>query len=87
MLERVRAGRINGIYAPAGSIMGPQWTDELLVVMTYDGKGVELGFATPEDLAEAPRICHTLTEWANSRRRQVMERARIATLFGGQIGL
>lgn len=93
MLQRVLAGRINGVHAPEGSIMGPMWTDELLVVVEYQyaANRVILGFATPIDLeARTPSKIdepHTMAEYLSKRRQQVMVRAHLSALFGGEAGV
>lgn len=82
-LQRVPAGRINAVHAPEGSILGPMWTGELVVVMENDEQGMKLGFATQEDLYDDPDDPKTWTEFQKTHRSQLMQRVRFAALFGG----
>lgn len=52
--KRVPAGRLNGITAEVGTILGPkEVTREYVVVTATDGQSVEVGYATEADLAAA----------------------------------
>lgn len=58
------AGRLNGIFPEVGTILGPIWTGELVVVREVDERGAILGWPTRDDFraardADAPR---SLTE-------------------------
>lgn len=54
---RPLAGRLNGIDAPIGTVVGPRWTREMLVVIGVDETGADLGYAQPAELADmAERI-------------------------------
>lgn len=86
-LARVPAGRVNGVHAPEGSIMGPMWTNELVVVTENDERGVKVGFATNPDLDQPTDDPKTWAEYQKNRRAQVMIRARLSALFGGNAGL
>lgn len=84
-MNRPVAGRINGVHAPVGSIMGPMWTDELLAVIEDDmlGDRVILGYATREELEADTSNPNTVAEFMKNRRAQLMQRVRLAALFGG----
>lgn len=49
-MKRALAGRLNGIDAPIGTIIGPKWTREPLAVIAVDEHGVDLGYATPAEM-------------------------------------
>lgn len=58
------AGRMNGVFPEPGTIVGPNWLGELLVVREVDERGALLGYFTQDDArafrdAPAPR---SLTE-------------------------
>jgi hypothetical protein len=82
-MARAEAGRINGVHAPEGSIMGPMWTNELVAVIENDERGVVLGYATKEELDAPTDDPRTWAEFQKNRRAQLMTRARLAALFGG----
>lgn len=59
-----KAGRMNGVQPEIGTIVGPNWLGELLVVREVDDHGATLGYFTQQDAinfrdAPAPR---SLTE-------------------------
>lgn len=80
---RASAGRINGVHAPIGSIMGPMWTDELLAVIDNDERGVALSYAMRKELEADTSDPNTVAEFMKNRRAQLMQRVRLAALFGG----
>lgn len=50
-MKRIPAGRLNGIHAEVGTVLGPkEVTREYVVVTGNDEAGVTVGYATPEDL-------------------------------------
>ena len=53
-MTRAPAGRLNGVHAPVGTILGPKVVTRELVVVTFnDDAGVTVGYATPADIADA----------------------------------
>lgn len=53
-MTRYVAGRLNGIDAEPGTILGPKdITREYMVVLDRDERGVILGYATADDLQAA----------------------------------
>lgn len=48
-----KAGRMNGVAPEVGTIVGPNWLGELLVVREVDERGATLGYVTREDIAAA----------------------------------
>lgn len=43
------AGRLNGVSPEVGTIVGPNWLGELLVVREVDERGAVLGYFGTED--------------------------------------
>ncbi len=64
-MDRVPAGRLNGIWPPIGTVLGPkQVTREFVVATAHDDRGCTVGYATPADLeAIKERDPQSLTEW------------------------
>lgn len=64
MTAHIPAGHVNGVWAPAGTILGPKVvTRELVVVTGYDHVGVTVGYATTGDVdAAADRDPQSVTE-------------------------
>lgn len=49
--RRVPAGRLNGVHADVGTVLGPkEVTREFVVVTGNDERGVTVGYATQADL-------------------------------------
>lgn len=77
MSSPVPARRLNGISAPPGTILGPNTTNEYLVVRSVDDAGVVVGYATVKDIdaaygaiaADGPR---SMTELAMSRAPRIV---------------
>lgn len=62
--RRVPAGRLNGIHAEVGTVLGPkEVTREYVVVTTQDDQGVTVGYATPEDMAAVVQRFPALPGW------------------------
>lgn len=79
----VIAGRLNGIHAPEGSILGPTWTSELVAVDSNDEIGIVLRYATEADLERVIDDPQTVAEF---RRNQMIQKPitdRLRELFGG----
>lgn len=59
-----KAGRMNGVQPEVGTIVGPNWLGELLVVREVDEHGATLGYVTREDIAamRAAEYPRSLTE-------------------------
>jgi hypothetical protein len=54
---RVAAGRVNGVHAPVGTLLGPKAvTREYVVVTGEDERGVTVGYATAADIAAAGEV-------------------------------
>lgn len=52
--HHVPAGRVNGVHAPVGTLLGPkQVTREYVVVTDQDERGVIVGYAQPADIEAA----------------------------------
>ncbi len=67
------AGRLNGIHAEAGTIMGRRaLTLEPLVVIDNDEAGMVLGYATPAELSAALLVA---LESPRSRFEHIMARS------------
>ena len=81
--KRVPAGRLNGVHAVVGALMGPTFTREILVVTGVDDEGVTLGYALPEDFkAAGERDPSTTAEAVVRRTEQAAQVARFNALFG-----
>lgn len=73
-MARHIVGRLNGIHAEPGTLVGPKdITEEWLVVLENDDKECTFGYATPDELAavgkrllagEPPR---SVAEWRQLR--------------------
>lgn len=60
MGTRYVKGVLKGVHAPVGTILGPNDTRELMVVLSDTPEGVAVGYATPSEIqaaidAPAPR--------------------------------
>lgn len=83
-LSRVPAGRLNGISAPVGTVLGPkEVTREFVVVTAVDDLGVSVGYATQADLdavliREPQSLCEVVAHQGNTYR----ERLSLRLLFG-----
>lgn len=72
-VARPVAGRLNGITAEPGTLLGPIWTGEVVVVIDQDDRGVILGYPTePEMRALASREPRSVYE---ARVQTAMRRA------------
>lgn len=70
MTKRYVRGVLKGIHAPAGTILGPNDTREMMAVIEDRPEGVAVGYATPIEIqaaldAPAPR---SVTEVVMRRR-------------------
>ena len=83
-MDRVPAGRVNGVHAPVGTILGPKAvTREFVVVTSNDDRGVVVGFATSEDMQVNPELDpHSMTEFQALMGFQLEHRVRLQVLFG-----
>lgn len=68
-MSRAVAGRLNGVYPPIGTLVGPNWHGEPLVVVGHDERGVVLGYPTSDEVfaALSREDRRSLTEVAASR--------------------
>jgi hypothetical protein len=72
-VTRPSRGRLNGVHAEPGAILGPtDITREYLVVLDNDDRGVTLGYPTPdetEDLRsqDSPRTVAEARVWNSLR--------------------
>lgn len=86
-LSRVPAGRVSGVFAQPGTILGPkEVTREFVVVTSADSSGpsVEVGYATEEDLSlPADRNPRSVTEFRMMQLRQTPQREALKVLFQG----
>lgn len=55
---RAVAGRLNGITPEVGTLVGPTWTGELLVVTGVDERGAVLGYPTKDEIVAARTAPH-----------------------------
>lgn len=56
-MKRYVAGRLNGVHAEPGTILGPKdITREYMVVLANDERGVTVGYATTDELAAAAGV-------------------------------
>lgn len=87
--KRVPAGRLNGVHAEIGTVLGPKVvTREFVAVTGIDDQGVTVGYARTEDtdfpaierMAVNPR---SVIEAQMVMGYQVSERLRLRDLFGG----
>lgn len=68
MTGRIVAGRINGIHAEPGTILGPKViTREYVVVLTNDERGVTVGYASTHELASIAATDHDVRSVAEHR--------------------
>ncbi len=91
MTTHVHAGRIDGVYAELGTVLGPKAvTREFVVATGTDEQGTEVGYARRDDLEEdalramAERGPRSVTEHEMLKGWQVEERVRLRELFGGR---
>lgn len=64
-------GRLNGIHAEVGTILGPGTTSELLVVVDNDERGVKVSYCTVPDLEAAAKMDpRSVTEHRHRVQRQ-----------------
>jgi hypothetical protein len=77
-LKRIPAGRLNGIHAETGTVLGPKIvTREYVVVTGNDEHGLTVGYATQADLEAIIAPDHhprSMTEFMI--RRQAQDEAR-----------
>lgn len=52
-MKRYPIGRLNGVHAEPGTILGPNDTKEYLVVIDQDDKGVTVGYVQKGDIEAA----------------------------------
>jgi hypothetical protein len=76
VMARTVLGRLNGVHAEPGTLLGPNDVGEYMVVLADDERGVSVGWALTPDfdaaaLVEAPRSVaeHRLFSGAARRRR------------------
>jgi hypothetical protein len=81
-MTRVPAGRLNGVHAPEGTILGPTWTRELVVVTENDENGVMVGYATATDTDRPTDDPCSVSEFRKNEIAQEPIRARLQELFG-----
>jgi hypothetical protein len=53
MTKRAVAGRLNGIFAEPGTLVGPIWTGEFVVALETDLRGTKFGWPTQDELKAA----------------------------------
>jgi hypothetical protein len=86
MSTHVPAGRVNGVSAPVGTVLGPKLiTREFVVVTGVDERGVTVGYAQDSDgvNADDPR---SVTEARAVINAQAGVRRRLRELFGTKGG-
>lgn len=90
MTAHIEAGRVNGVHAPVGTVLGPKViTREFVVVTGNDERGVTLGYAHPDEVDAAAieaiieRGPASVTEHEMVMGYQVDVRRRLRALFGG----
>ena len=89
-MTHVPAGRMNGVRADVGTVLGPKAvTREFVVVTDVDENGATVGYARVDDLDAAAieaileRGPASVTEFQMCFGLQVEERHRLRWLFGG----
>lgn len=88
--DRFIAGRLAGVQAEPGTVLGPKdITREWMVVVASDEDGSDLGYAQTSDLdaaavaAMVERGPRSVAEARMVQGWQAEERARLRALFGG----
>ncbi len=88
-MTHVPAGRLNGIHAEVGTVLGPkEVTREFVVVIGNDERGVTVGYARREDVGGAAieamieRGPQSVAEASMCRGYQAEERAALRRMFG-----
>lgn len=54
--------KLNGIFPPAGTILGPDWSGGFLTVYGTNDQGVELRRSTQSDFDAVPESPRSVTE-------------------------
>lgn len=87
--HRVPAGRVNGVHAELGTVLGPKVvTREFVVATGTDERGTTVGYATVQDVdpeaiaAMVERGPRSVTEFEMIRGYQVEDRLRLWSMFG-----